>query len=45
VAVATVDIQVNSQGAVNSIRNVNNAAQRLENQVEGKTRARGNGQS
>jgi tape measure domain-containing protein len=39
VAVATVDIQVNSQGAVNSIRNVNNAAQRLENQVEGTTRS------
>jgi tape measure domain-containing protein len=39
VAVATVDIQVNSQGAVNSIRNVNNAAQRLESQVQGTTRS------
>ena len=38
-AVATVDIQVNSQGAVNSIRNVNNAAQRLESQVQGTTRS------
>jgi tape measure domain-containing protein len=39
VAVATVDIQVNSQGAVNSIRNVNTAATQLERQVNNTNRS------
>jgi tape measure domain-containing protein len=39
VAVATVDIQVNSQGAVNSIRNVNAAANQLERQVNNTNRS------
>jgi len=39
VAVATVDIQVNSQGAVNSIRNVNAAATQLERQVNNTNRS------
>ena len=38
-AVATVDIQVNSQGAVNSIRNVNAAATQLERQVNDTNRS------
>ena len=38
-AVATVDIQVNSQGAVNSIRNVNTAATQLERQVNDTNRS------
>ena len=38
-AVATVDIQVNSQGAVNSIRNVNTAATQLERQVNNTNRS------
>ena len=38
-AVATVDIQVNSQGAVNSIRNVNAAATQLERQVNNTNRS------
>jgi tape measure domain-containing protein len=39
VAVATVDIQVNSQGAVSSIRNVNAAASQLENQINNTNRS------
>jgi len=39
VAVATVDIQVNSQGAVSSIRNVNAAATQLERQVNNTNRS------
>ena len=38
-AVATVDIQVNSQGAVSSIRNVNAAASQLENQINNTNRS------
>ena len=38
-AVATVDIQVNSQGAVSSIRNVNAAATQLERQVNNTNRS------
>ena len=38
-AVATVDIQVNSQGAVSSIRNVNAAAAQLENQINNTNRS------
>lgn len=38
-AVATVDIQVNSQGAVSSIRNVNAAATQLENQINNTNRS------
>jgi len=39
VAVATVDIQVNSQGAVSSIRNVNAAASQLERQINNTNRS------
>jgi tape measure domain-containing protein len=39
VAVATVDIQVNSQGAVSSIRNVNAAASQLESQINNTNRS------
>jgi tape measure domain-containing protein len=39
VAVATVDIQINSQGAVNSIRNVNTATTQLERQVNNTNRS------
>ena len=38
-AVATVDIQVNSQGAVSSIRNVNAAASQLESQINNTNRS------
>ena len=38
-AVATVDIQINSQGAVNSIRNVNTATTQLERQVNNTNRS------
>ena len=38
-AVASVDIQVNSQGAVSSIRNVNAAATQLERQVNNTNRS------
>lgn len=38
-AVATVDIQVNSQGAVSSIRNVNAAATQLERQINNTNRS------
>jgi tape measure domain-containing protein len=39
VAVATVDIRVNSQGAVSSIRNVNAAASQLESQINNTNRS------